>query len=141
MTSAIFLRWLDHFASSLPPGTKRQVMLVYDGYGDHYNDEIVSKSIEVGVILVLLPANATHLVQPLDVSVFKPFKTVLKRQIEHFMCEHAATSLSKKDAVKIASDQETQEHYLWFQLLRNMAPLLRSDAASVALVPRRRDKL
>ncbi len=37
--------------------------------------------------------------------------------------------------------QETQEHYLWFQLLRNMAPLLRSDAASVVLVQRRRDKL
>ena len=59
--------------------------------------------IELIIVLVLLPSNSTHLIQPLDISVFKPFKTELKHQIEKFMIENACTSFRKKDAIAIAS--------------------------------------
>ena len=76
---------------------------MYDGYGSHYDDEIIQKAISLKIILVLLPANATHLVQPLDVAIFKPFKTYLKRELESYMIKNAVTSLSKKEAIEIAS--------------------------------------
>ena len=103
MNSSIFLKWLQHFESNIPVTVKRPVLLVYDGYGSHYNEEIIQKAVELKIILVLLPANATHLVQPLDIAVFRPFKTVLKRHVETFMIENAVTSLSKQDGIKLSS--------------------------------------
>ena len=50
-----------------------------------------------------MPSNSTHLIQPLDISVFKPFKTELKHQIKKFMTENARTSFTKKDVIAIAS--------------------------------------
>jgi DDE superfamily endonuclease len=50
-------------------------MLVHDGYGSHYNEEIVRKAIDLKIVLVLLPTNTTHLMQPLKVLVLTPVKT------------------------------------------------------------------
>ena len=103
MNSSIFLKWLEHFEDSVPLRVKRPLILVYDGLGSHHSDEIVVKAIELKIILVLLPANATHLVQPLDISVFKPFKTCLKATMDKFMLENSVTSFQKKDAIAISS--------------------------------------
>jgi hypothetical protein len=103
MNGRLFLSWLEHFERSIPVSVIRPVVLVYDGYSSHYNDEIVWKAIELKIILVLLPANSTHLIQPLDIAVFKPFKTILKRQMDSFMIENSVTSFSKKEAIQIAS--------------------------------------
>jgi len=103
MTASIFLVWLDHFSNSIPDTVKRPIVLVYDGYGSHFNEKIVSKAVQLKIILVLLPSNATHILQPLDVAVFKPFKTILKRHFEGFMIENATTTFSKKDMIQVAS--------------------------------------
>jgi hypothetical protein len=94
---------MEHFERTVPADAKRPLLLVYDGYGSHYNDDIVKKAIQLRIILVLLPENATHLIQPLDICVFKPFKTILKQTMDNFMIEKACTSFSKKDAVEISS--------------------------------------
>ena len=87
----------------MPSYVKRPIVLVYDVYVSHYNMDTVEKSIKLIIILVLLPSKSTHLIQPLDISVFKPFKTELKHQMEKFMIENASTSFTKKYAIAIAS--------------------------------------
>ena len=52
------------------------------------------KKVELKVILVLFPTNATHLIQPLDIAVLKPFKSMLKIYILDFMLENAITTIS-----------------------------------------------
>ena len=103
MNSNVFIKWLDHFSSNVSSHVNRHIDLVYDGYGSHYNTDIVEKAIELRIILVLLPSNSNHLIQPLDILVFKPFKTELKHQIKKFMIGNACTSFTKKDAIAIAS--------------------------------------
>ena len=103
VNSNIFIKWLDNFSSNVPSHVKRHIALVYNGYGSHYNTDIVEKAIGLRIILVLLPSNSTHHIQPLDISVLKPFKTELKHQIEKFMIENACTSFTKKYAIAIAS--------------------------------------
>ena len=58
---------------------------------------------ELKVIIVLLPVNATHLIQPLDIVIFKPFETVLKRGMEEHMIEKAVISFSKNRSAEIPS--------------------------------------
>ena len=72
MDSARFIRWLRHFLDTVPNAVQRPLILIYDGCSSHYDGEIVREAVRLKIILVLLPANATHLLQPLDVAVFKP---------------------------------------------------------------------
>jgi DDE superfamily endonuclease len=72
MNAHLFEKWLSHFDSAVPETIKMPLILVYDGYGSHFNEDVVTKAISLNIILVLLPANASHFVQPLDIAVFKP---------------------------------------------------------------------
>ena len=58
----------------------------------------MEKAINISIKLVLLPANDTHLIQPLEIVVFKPFKMILKK-MDNFMIDKACTALLKKDAL------------------------------------------
>ena len=51
-----------------------------------------------------MPANATHILQPLHVAVFKPFKTVLKQYIGKYMKDEGTVTINKKAAIKIGSE-------------------------------------
>lgn len=103
MNSMIFLKWLEHFENNVPGDIKRPLLLVFDGYTSHYSDEIIEKAIQLKVLLILLPANATHLIQPLDVAVFRSFKLCLKTKMHDYMIDNQLTSFQKKDVISIAS--------------------------------------
>ena len=45
--------------------------------------------------MVILPANVRHLIHPLDIDIFKPFKSVLNYCASEFMVEHAVTAIIK----------------------------------------------
>ena len=68
------MKWLVHLENSFPDTVKIPLVLVYDAYSLQYNNVIVEKAIELSSILVLLLDNATNLIQPLDIKVFKPLK-------------------------------------------------------------------
>ena len=67
--SNIFIKWLDHFSSNVLSHVGRPIALVYNDYGSHYNTDHVEKLIELRIILVLLPSNSTHLIQPLNTDM------------------------------------------------------------------------
>jgi DDE superfamily endonuclease len=83
--------------------TKRSLILVYGGYRSDFNEDIVTKAISLYIILGLLPSNASHLVQPLDIAVFKPFKSIMKRHLDQRMIEKAIVTISKRDAIEVSS--------------------------------------
>ena len=70
----MFILWLRHFSDAVSTAVHRTLILVYEGCSNHYNVEIVREEVRLKIILVLLPSNAPHLLQPLDVAVLKPFK-------------------------------------------------------------------
>ena len=84
-----------------------------------YYDWISYKAIEIYIILVLLPYNSTCLIQPLDISIFKPFKTILKQTMENFVIDKSGTALLKKDALAIAS--EAQEEVIFMKKMNIVA--------------------
>ena len=74
MSDIVFENW---FASSFVPfvSEKREpVVLTFDGHGSHLTYRTIVKAMEENIIIVCLPPNTSRALQPLDVSVFKPFK-------------------------------------------------------------------
>ncbi|KAH9133486.1 hypothetical protein AeRB84_020458 [Aphanomyces euteiches] len=98
----IFQLWLAMFASSVPASVDRPLLLTLDGYGGHFSNEIYEEVNNLGIIVVCLPANATHLLQPLDVAVFGPLKRRIKKDIFSYMVEVNSCSLSMDVAISLA---------------------------------------
>ena len=73
MDSELFNLW---FTKVFLPNTDRTnpVVLVLDGHGSHLTIELIDLARESGVILFCLPPHTTHILQPLDVSVFRSLK-------------------------------------------------------------------
>ena len=62
--------------------------LILDGATPHNNSEFVQYiKNECNLKVVYVPAKMTHILQPLDVGVFGPFKSSLKRQWEQWLAE------------------------------------------------------
>ena len=95
----LFFKWIGLFAHSIPDSVARPLVLVYYEYSIHYNDDIVAKDLDIKPILVILPANPTHLIQPLNIYVFKPFTSVLKRFAGDFMIEGTNNTTTKEGAM------------------------------------------
>jgi len=69
------MEWLRHFDKQTASRRKGKYrMLVFDGHGSHLTDEFTYYCWEHNIIPVRLLAHSTHLLQPLDIGVFQPFK-------------------------------------------------------------------
>jgi hypothetical protein len=78
MIGFLFSAWIDHFIQSLQCSggisPENPHLLILNGHNSHITIEVVAKAKEVGLHLVNLPSHTSHALQPLDVSVFGPFK-------------------------------------------------------------------
>ena len=63
---------------------KLPVILFVDGHKTHITLQVSVLCEENAVILYLLPPNTTHILQPADVGVFKPFKSYWKTAVHNF---------------------------------------------------------
>lgn len=93
MTTGTFLTWLDHFANfmSAPP-----TILIFDGASSHLDLSIADKAESLGIELFCLPSNTTHQLQPMDVSVFRPFESQWDQELLNYWDQHPSRTLNKE---------------------------------------------
>lgn len=84
-----FLFWLQHvlYPELVDMCVEFPFILTVDGFAGHKSEIIAKTCMELKIILVLLPPNTTHVLQPLDNGFFGPIKKawdkLLKKQKEH----------------------------------------------------------
>ncbi|XP_031329207.1 uncharacterized protein LOC116160201 [Photinus pyralis] len=68
--------FLNYFKRTVIPalGPERPQLIVYDGHKTHVTTAIVNLANEQNITIIKLPPHTTHLLQPLDLSVFKSIK-------------------------------------------------------------------
>ena len=50
------------------------VLIIEDGHSSHISTQVIEEACKNDVYLLCLPAHTTHIMQPLDVAVFKSLK-------------------------------------------------------------------
>ncbi|KAF0703876.1 hypothetical protein AaE_015212 [Aphanomyces astaci] len=75
-----------------------------DGCSSHYSEHIYAEAKALNILLQFLPANATHLFQPLDVTVFRPFKQAIRNAVADSIWTDVSTNINKQRAIAIACD-------------------------------------
>ena len=69
--------------SQIPP--KRPVLLLYDGHASHISTDVIEYAHLHHIEIMCLPDHSSHLLQPLDVGVFKSLKTYFNEACRKFL--------------------------------------------------------
>jgi hypothetical protein len=90
MTSFLFKGFLSFFKKSIPCeiSQSNQHLLILNGHGSHVTLEAIAQAHEFGLNMVTLQAHTSHVLEPLDVSCFKPFKTTFKKKKDNAMVKN-----------------------------------------------------
>lgn len=88
----------NYFMKTLIPflGEKRPQLIIYDGHATHIDIDIISKAIEENITILKLPPHSSHLLQPLDLSVFKALKVKWDSKLITWQRQHVGHKLPKK---------------------------------------------
>lgn len=90
--SEVFRFYLEnHFLKFVPSHTDQKILLLLDGHKSHVSVGLVEWAKTQGIILYVLPAHTSHLLQPLDVACYGPFQRIYNSLCHKFMRETAGT--------------------------------------------------
>ncbi len=80
--SFLLKEFLSFFKRSIPSGISpsNRHLLILDGHGSHVSLEAIEQVQQFGLDIITLPSHTSHVLQPLDVNYFKPFKITLKKK-------------------------------------------------------------
>ena len=71
-------------------------MLVLDGYDSYISDDFMWNCFNNNIQLVFLPAYASHVLQPLDLSVFSPLKYTYRKHLNNINTWAESTVVGKQ---------------------------------------------
>ncbi|XP_065667627.1 uncharacterized protein LOC136087926 [Hydra vulgaris] len=89
----IFESWIDRFIIHVKDYAK-PVLLLCDRHSSHINYFTVKKALYNHKILLCLPPNTSHALQPLDVGVFAPLKSHWKKILKNWRAIDSVLTLS-----------------------------------------------
>jgi hypothetical protein len=99
MTSYLFSAWMSRFidlvraSSSISPDDRH--LFILDGHISHVSVEVVQEARRAGLDILTLPSHTSHTLQPLDVSVLKPFKQYFRQYRDYWMFRNLNEAASK----------------------------------------------
>jgi len=82
----LYIDWFKFFLQQIP--ACRPVLLIQDGHASHISIELIELAKANDVHLLCLPSHTTHILQPLDVGVFKSFKSHFSKACTKYLAKH-----------------------------------------------------
>jgi hypothetical protein len=100
MTSELCIQVMKHFIHHTNSSKKNvQVCYYFDNHDCHMSIEVIYLARQNGVIIVTFPPHCINKLQPLDVGVYKVFKTYYNAAVDSWMMQHPKQTLSIYDIV------------------------------------------
>ena len=63
----------------------RKILVLMDNHESHLSIAAIYKARDLGIVLLTIPPKTSHKLQPLDVSVYGPFKTGYNIAMDNWM--------------------------------------------------------
>ncbi|KAJ8877763.1 hypothetical protein PR048_022218 [Dryococelus australis] len=91
----LFLELFNYYLVNIPP--QRPVILLLDSHANHLSPQILELADKNDVHIGTLPSHTMHLLQPLDVGLYKPLKSNWKKELDAFMHSHPGEKPNRVD--------------------------------------------
>jgi len=101
----VFRHYLEHHFLSFAkptPSSNQLILLIYDGHTSHNRPETIKWAREHEIVLFVLPAHSSHLLQPLDVAISGPFKKHYYSECSQFLSRHMGQNITKYNICTLA---------------------------------------
>ena len=94
MTTELFEPWLvNHFLKHAV--SAQPLLLLLDGHSIHHQPEVIRLARDRQVLMLCLPPHTTHDAQPLDCTVFSPFKSKWREVCHVFLQKNPGKIITK----------------------------------------------
>lgn len=104
MTSDNFLQFIKHFANHVKPTQEKKVLLLLDNHISHISIDTLNFAKENGIVILSFPPHCSHKLQPLDRTVFGPFKRYFASAQDKWMRSYPGKTLSIYDLPALAKE-------------------------------------
>jgi hypothetical protein len=81
----LFMVWLQHFVQTVKPEPQNPVLLILDNHSSHVSLLSYQFCTENGIVMISIPPNSSHKLQPLDVTFYGPLKSAFYEECDLFM--------------------------------------------------------
>ncbi|XP_065645111.1 uncharacterized protein LOC136075559 [Hydra vulgaris] len=104
VTDIEFKNFIQRFIRHVKPSNEFKILLILDNYSSHLHFETLNLAKENGIVMLSFPPHCSHKLQPLDVSVFGPFKKYLSVAQDAWLRNNPEKAITIYDISKIVSD-------------------------------------
>ncbi len=77
------------------------MLLIYDNHSSHIDYQVVRFANDNGIVLLTFPPHCSHALQPLDATVFGPFKGALEISHNEWLNTHPGKRISIKEVASL----------------------------------------
>ncbi|KAF9797182.1 hypothetical protein SFRURICE_001828, partial [Spodoptera frugiperda] len=95
----------EFMAKSFIPMVKHETepaLLIYDGHSTHVQLAVIEMAKQNNITIIKLPPHTSHLLQPLDLSVFKPYKDAWDQEMVKWQRTHKEQTLACSSPITLA---------------------------------------
>lgn len=94
MTQEIFLEVMKHVQKKTCASTENPILIILDNHESHISINLINFARENGIVMLTFPPHTSHRLQPLDVSVFSPFKNRCKAEFNSWVSKNPGKTIS-----------------------------------------------
>lgn len=102
INSDLYVKWFEFFIKNIVP--TRPVLLIQDGHGSHISIELIELAKSNVIYLLCLPAHCTHILQPLDVGLFKPFTSYFSKACTRYLASNPSCVVTADKLSSLVAD-------------------------------------
>ena len=96
METEHFSEWFEKIFVKHTKQLSGEKLLIYDGHVSHMSLDVINQEKNNNIHIICLPPHSTHLLQPLDVGVFKHVKTRWRQIVAEHNCENSFALIQKE---------------------------------------------
>ena len=104
-SSAMFKKYIEEHLLKYSPqrSAGNPVLIMYDGHRSHININLINWTKTQNLILFILPAHNSHVLQPLDIGCFGSFERIFNNASHKFMRDNCGKSITRYNICKLGS--------------------------------------
>lgn len=97
MTGTSFLTFVKHFHGHVKSTVEHPCLLLLDNHDSHLSIDVLNFCKENGIVLLSFPPHTSHRLQPLDLSVYGPFKRFYFSAVDNWLISNAGKTITIYD--------------------------------------------
>ena len=102
----LFVDFLMHISKLTGCSPDRKILVIMDSHESHLSIAAIGKARDLGIVLLTIPLKTSHKLQPLDVSVYEPFKSGYNKAMDNWMRTNPGRSVTIYEVPSLVTEAQ-----------------------------------